>query len=443
MRGRRNVLRPFLACCLLAGSAQAGQAPAQEAPTGDTLHLADLQEAARERDPRVEQVELLARQTDLRLRNLSAERLPSMRLHGQAQYQSDVVSIPFELPGGQQPPLPPRDTYDAHLALQQNLYDPTHDARRGLERARLEESRAGVRAALYELRGRVNEAYFAALLLDAQGAEVEAGLAALREQMELAQARVEEGAALPSESATLQREILRRGQLADELRAAEGAYRDVLADLSGLPVSGGAPLALPQLAGAVAAARTSLEAFPGRPETQRFARGREVLEQRGAAIVARERPRISAFGRGGYGRPGLNPLARNFDSYWLGGLQVEWTPWSWGATDNERQELRLQSEILRSEEAAFVEQIQRGAITELATIDRLERSLERDAEIIALSEEILAETRLRFGEGVITSAELVEREAELLQARLDLVAHRTELAHARARFLTLTGHALP
>ena len=60
-----------------------------------------------------------------------------------------------------------------------------------------------------------------------------------------------------------------------------------------------------------------------------------------------------------------------------------------------------------------------------------------------MSEEILAETRLRFDEAVVTSAELVDRETDLLEARLALIAHRLELAHARARFLTLIGYELP
>lgn len=437
--------RPPLALLVaaIAGVGASDAASAQELAAPDSVHLRELQAAASAHDARAEQIDLLVSQTQLRLRSLALEGLPSFRLHGQGQYQSDVASIPFELPGGQKPPRPPNDTYDAHLALRQSLYDPSRRPRRALEEARLAESHAGVRASLYDLRRRVNEAFFAVLLLGAQAAEVDAALAGLRAQLTLVEARVAEGAALPSEAATLQREVLRRLQMADGLRSQEDASRAVLAALSGRAIPESVPLAMPSLAAAVAAARQSLAGFAGRPEMERFERGREVLEQRADVIAARERPQVSAFGRSGYGRPGLNPLASEFDSYWLGGVQVEWTPWSWGATDNERQELALQREILRSEEEALADEIRRGAISELATIDRLGEAIERDLQIIDLSDDILAETRVRFGEGVVTSAELVEREAELLQARLDLVQHRIELAHARARFLTLTGRELP
>ena len=60
-------------------------------------------------------------------------------------------------------------------------------------------------------------------------------------------------------------------------------------------------------------------------------------------------------------------------------------------------------------------------------------------ERIALRERVLNETRIRFGEGVVTSAEYVDRETDALNARLARATHRVELARARAHFLTLTG----
>ena len=51
----------------------------------------------------------------------------------------------------------------------------------------------------------------------------------------------------------------------------------------------------------------------------------------------------------------------------------------------------------------------------------------------------MRETRLRYAEGVITSAEYVDRETDVLAARLARAGHRVELAQARAHYLTLIG----
>ena len=405
----------------------------------DTLRLGVLQAEAVSHDPRAKQFELLASQSALRQRSLDAERLPTVGVNAQGQYQSDVVAIPFRLPGGASAPLPPHDSYDAHLAARQLLYDPTRGARRDRDRAQLAESQARVRSSLYALRQDVNDAYFTALLLQAQGEELETAIANLEAQLRVALDRVRLGGALPSESATLEAELLRQRQSLAELGAERDAALVVLGDLTGRTVTDSDALALPDLSAEVARSRATLGEQRARPEYEQFARSREVLERQQQSVAAQDLPTVSAFGRAGYGRPGLNPLGNEFDEYWLAGVRVEWTPWSWGTTGREREELAIQRQIVATEEAAFTETIRRGVASDLAAVDRLDRTLVSDDTIIALREGILRETRLRFGEGVITSAEYVDRETDLLASRLARATHRVELARARARFLTFIG----
>ena len=430
---------PLLAAPPRAARAQDG------APARDTLRLGALQADAVRRDPRARQLELLATQSSLRERSLAAERLPTVDASAMGQYQSNVPAIPFRVPGVSVP-LPPHDSYDAHVGARERLYDPSLAPRRELERARLAESQARVRSSLFTLRQNVADAYFGALLLQARRAELEAGIADLEAQLRVARDRVRAGSALPSEAATLEAELLRRRQSVAELAADRDAALVVLSDLTGRTVAPTDALALPDLAADVARARAALGGevpLRARPEYEQFARSRAVLERQRASVAAQERPRVSAFGRAGYGRPGLNPLAREFDEYWLAGVQVEWTPWSWGTTGREREELAIQQQIVATEEAAFTEGVRRGVATDLATVDRLERSLASDDEIVALREQVLREARLRFGEGVVTSAEYVDRETDVLSARLARASHRVELAQARAHFLTLVGVEVP
>lgn len=420
-----------------------GAVSQQEIPAADTLRLGFLQQSAILRDPRGHQIDLLAAQSAMRRGSLAAERLPSLSVLGRGQYQSDVVTIPFELPTGVSRPVQPNDSYDAHLAAVQSLYDPTAGARAGVEQARLAESQARVRSALHDVRQNVNEAFFTVLLLRAQGDELETAIADLESQLEVAAERVREGAALPSETASLEVALLRRRQSLAQLEAERNAAAMVLADLTGQPVTAAPALAIPDLGDQVVRARSALDDLRRRPEYEQFARARDLLERQRKSISARKLPRLSAFGRAGYGRPGLNPLASEFDSYWLSGLQVEWRPWTWGTNRREREELALQEDIVATEEAAFEAAIRRAATRELARIDRLERAFETDDRVIVLREQILRETRFRFVEGVITSADYVDRQTDLLDARLARATHRVELEQARARFLTLIGFEIP
>jgi outer membrane protein TolC len=213
----------------------------------------------------------------------------------------------------------------------------------------------------------------------------------------------------------------------------------VLSDLTGKSIDPNSPLAPPDLASETIEARKAIASLRARPEYEQFARSREVLQQTERAQSAQDLPRLSAFGKVGYGRPGLNALSNTFDSYWLGGLQLQWTPWTWGTTARDRQITALQRQIVTTEERAFTAQLDRAIEQDVATIDRLESTLSEDDQIIALRENILSETRLRFAEAVITSADYVDRETDVLSARISRALHRVELSQARAHLLTTLG----
>jgi outer membrane protein TolC len=412
---------------------------AQQSVTPDSLRLEQLQSQAVQHDPRGRQMDLLASQSALRMQDIDASRLPAVDANAQGQYQSQVVTLPLQLPNGLSIPMPPHDTYDAHIGVQQPIYDPTTGARRGVERAQLAASRAAVQSSTFTLRQEVNDAYFSALLQQAQIAEQNGAIADLEAQRKVAASRVARGTALPSETEMLDAELLLRRQSVAQLAAGRDAALVVLGELTGDPITAADVLSLPDLTSEVARARAGVDTLRARPEYEQFARNRDVLVQQQASLGAAELPRVSAFGRAGYGRPGLNPLAHDFSNYWLAGVEVQWTPWNWGTTRRDGQVLALQRQIVATDEAAFRQGVERGVARDVALIDQLAQTLTDDDSIVVLRQRILRETGFRFSEGVITSADYVNRETDLLDARLARVTHRVQLAQARANFLTTLG----
>jgi outer membrane protein TolC len=416
--------------------------PAQ-LPTGaggrrDSLRLSALYGEAVQRDPRQRQLQLYAEQTELRLRNIAAERFPTLSAEGQAQYQSDVTTVPTGL-GGLRPVSPPHDTYDARVVAQQQILDPTRGPRRAAERAQLTEAQAQVRASLFALRPEVNEAFFTAAALQERMIQIEATIADLEARQREAGARVREGASLPSDTASLDAVILQRRQDVDELRANRRAALARLAQIVGRDLNEADVLVLPDLVTATAQARASLGDLRARPEYQEFAGTRERIARQSDVVASHDRPHVSAFARAGYGKPGLNQLNNTFDSYWLAGVQVQWTPLTWGAIDREREALALQQQIVTANEAAFTESLLRAVQADIAAVDRLEGALALDDRIIALRDRIEREFRVRLQEGVITSAEYADRNTDLLQARLTRASHLVELSQARVHLLTTLG----
>ncbi|MEO8564592.1 MAG: TolC family protein, partial [bacterium] len=414
-------------------------AAAQDAATRrDSVSYRDLLAAAMATDPRQEQIGLHERVSRLRLESIAAERLPSLSVDGQTQYQSAVTKISAPLPGVVFP-TPAHDTYDAHVGAEQSLLDPTRDARRGLERARLAESRASVRGTLFGLRQELTEAFFAAAALQERISETDASIADVGARLNETVIRFREGAALRGDTASLAATLDERRQDRLALVSDRAAALARISLLTGRPLAEGTALIPPATDSLVRDVAHSLDTLHARPEYEQFAAARERLTRQSELASTLERPRVSAFGRLGYGRPGLNLLSTDFQSYWLAGVQLHWTPMRWGTTSRDREQLELEREIVATNEAAFSRSLTRSVQPALATIARLDSTLAIDEHVVALREQVVREAQIHLREGVITAATYADRSTELLVARLRRVQHRVTLDQARVTLLNTLG----
>ncbi len=406
---------------------------------GRSFELATLQEAAIDTDPRMQQFSLLTTQTDLRLRNIAALRLPTVTVEGQGQFQTDVAHLSPEPPviGGLFRPR--KDTYDGSLRIDQRLFDPTVNAQGALERAQLAENQARVRTNLFTQRQQVNDAFFAAAALQARAGSLAATISDLTARLEETSARVREGTALPADASAIEATLLQRQQDADDLQASRRAALDRLATLTGQPVGESDTLVLPDLAALVARARQVRDTVRARPEFDQFASMRDRIARQQQLSVAQERPRISTYARVGYGEPGLNFVSREFESYALGGVRLQWNAWTWGSGGREREALAIQQRVVAADEAAFARSLTTSIEGDETAIDRLQRSLASDDRIVTLREQVERSTQVRLQEGVVTASEYLDRSAELLQARFARTGHEVELAQAGAHLLTTLG----
>ncbi|PYR37004.1 MAG: hypothetical protein DMF89_11250 [Acidobacteria bacterium] len=411
---------------------------AGQASEGRSFELSTLHRAAIDTDPRAQQVSLLAAQSELRLRNINMLRRPSIGVDGQVQFQSDVAHLPSGVPFSGAF-APPKDTYDGSIRLDQRLFDPTVGPQEALERAQLAETQARVRATLFTLRQQVNDAFFAAALLHARAGSLAATIADLNARLRETSARVREGTALPADAAAIEATLLRRQQDADDLQVSRRAALDRLGTLTGQTFADDDTLVLPDVAASVAKARQSQATLRARPEFEQLARTRDRIARQQELTTVQERPKLSVYVRGGYGQPGLNFLASEFEAYALGGVRLQWNPVTWGSGGRERQALAIQQQVVAADEAAFAKSLTTSIEGDEAAIDRLQRSLASDERIVSLREQVERSTELRLQEGVVTASEYLDRSAELLQARFARAGHQVELAQASARLLTTLG----
>jgi outer membrane protein TolC len=428
----------LLAGALASATGLGAQTPATPAPR-DSLRLPELVDQALNIDPRQQLIRLQSEQTDLNDQNLRSAYLPSISAKGYAQYQSDVVTVPFPAPPGEPVPVLRKDTYDMSLFVDQAVYDPSVAPRRAAERASLRLSQSGVATSLFGIREQVTEAFFAAAALEQRAAEIRNTIAGLEPRLAEMAARVRAGTVLPGDTAMIAATLLERRQDELQLRSDRHAALARLSELVGHPVSEDEGLALPDLATAVTGVRSAMDTLKTRPEFAQYAAQREQLTSELDVEGAATRPRISVYGRVGYGAPGLDFLHNAFDVYGIIGLQVKWAPFDWGVTGRRKQALEIQRQIAATNEASFARDLRVALQSDLATLDRLASTLEMDRQIVSLRERTEREARIRLAEGAVTTAEYVDRNTELLSARLGLAQHQVQLAQAQAELLTLLG----
>ena len=105
-------------------------------------------------DPRSRELQLSCSRPTLRLRNISAQRLPAITVDGQAQYQSDVAHLAGAADQRRPSSSRRRTRYDAAVRLDQRLFDPTVERAVALNSAQLAENPGARPHALFTLRQR-------------------------------------------------------------------------------------------------------------------------------------------------------------------------------------------------------------------------------------------------------------------------------------------------
>lgn len=441
---------------VLTAVALGGPAPAELSgqAAADTLGLVQLQEAAVARDPRLARRGLEQRSTELRLRNLDAERLPSFRLTGDAGYQSEVTDIPIDQPGVRVG-SPPKDRYEGSLDATWLVWDGGRLAARGeVERARRDAALATVDAQLHDVRSRVSDAFFGALLAQERLREARTLVEDLEARLAEVRAGVAAGAALPGDTAVVRAELLRARQQVDALDAEHRTAIAVLERLTERRVRPADVLALPELDAAIAAAPDPwARAAPGEvdsvpssarlhPRYDVFQARRIQLERQAGAVHSDRRPRVSAFGELSYGSPGFRQFDETLHEYWRAGIQLEWRPWDWSKRERELELLDLQRRLVDTEEEAFTDRLLEAVQGPLREMERARAALASDDEIVALREQVERQARAQLAERAISPSRYTDARTDLAEARVARVRHRVELARAQAEYLLILGAEL-
>jgi len=384
--------------------------------------------------PLTRQSELFTRIHELQINTLKAGNLPQVTLNGQASYQSDVIAFPSPLPNMTIPVLDP-DMYKATLDFTQVIYGGGATQRQGeVEDINLKLNQQNLETELYKLKERVNQYFVSILLIDENGKLN----SLLREDLSAKLLRLESGVrngtTLRSNAEIIHAEIIKTDQRLIESRFNREAIIKMLSELISdtLPLNSVFELPDPVV---------NISIFTdNRPEYRLFDLQQARFDIQKKLVDTRLRPKVAGFATLGYGRPGLNVLLNEFDTYYLFGAKLTWNLWNWNQTRNDKNVLGLQAGITHTQKETFDKNVVVTVQQYISDISKYEQLIIADLQIISLRESITKSASSQLDNGVITSTDYLQELNAEMQARLNLAMHQVLLKQARLNYLAATGN---
>lgn len=387
-----------LAALALLSSFAMAETPSDGQATPVTLEWCRASAAARH--PLARSRGLIDESLSLTLSSATRDLFPRVGLSAKATTQSDVTSIPISIPNM---PIdkPDPEQYQIAADISQVLYDG------GAVRARRKAAAAAANADsrkldvdLDALRSRVDGLFFGILLADAQRAQNASLLEDLGVNRSRVKAMVDAGVASKSDLASVEVEILKAEQTRAEIESTRSSLVGCLVVLTGAidPVASFAsPEPIADLSGS-GAARSELALFDAQEA---------ACESAKAAFVAQSMPRVSAFAQLGYGKPALNMLSNDPDTFWVAGVRVNWALDSFYTLGENLRKADVSAEQVRVQRDAFALGAEADALKYRGDIGRYAALVEDDGQIIALRGEIKRSAESKYENGAISVSDLL------------------------------------
>ena len=361
--------------------------------------LEECQQAAEKNYPLIKQYGLIAKTTQLTVKNIQKGWLPQVTASAQATYQSAVTAWPESMQSiYQQMGLNMKglrkDQYKIGVDLQQTIYDGgAISSQRNIAQQEGKVQEAQTETNLYQVRRRVNEMYFSLLLLNEQIQLNEDVKTLLLSSEKKLSAMVKGGTAATSDLDNVRAERLSVEQQNENLKQQKQMLQRMLSVFCGLEVNNTQKPAPVQIASSV----------NNRPEMRLYNSQLALTEAKEKALDTQLRPKLGLFAQGFYGYPGLNMFEDMMNRKWslngIVGVKLSWNVSALYTHKNDKAKLNAQREMIENAREVFLFNTKLEEIQQSENINRYQTMMKSDDEIIVLRTNVrkAAESKLTHG----------------------------------------------
>lgn len=398
---------------------------------GGSISIEQCMELARGNYPQIRQLDLIDEAAGYDISTVMKTWLPHLNISGKATYQSDVVEMPFDIPGFTF--NLPHDQYSLVGEISQTIWDGgTTRSQKEVYSTTAEVQKKQVEVSVYSINDRVAKIYLGILLIDSQIRQNDILAESLERNAGQVQARIDNGTAYRTDLDMIRVKMLDCGQQKDGLLSDREAYVKMLEKLTGISIEG-RELTIPD-DGYTAGGPVS------RPELLLYNARLRQNEAQLRQLDSKISPRFSLSIQGGIGRPGLNILKNSFQPYYTAGVKMSWDIGALYTRKSEKRKLDTQMRTIESDRETFIFNTDLNATQMQSAIDKARRQLDRDKEIISLYESIRETGEEQYRNGIISMSDLMDRISDEYNARAAQSVHEIQLLMAVYDLKNCTGY---
>jgi len=398
----------------------------------NTISLNECYDLVNANYPLAKQSAIQKEKNDLDVEVIRKMKMPTLELDAQSTYQSDVISLPIELPN-MNIESPNQFQYKAAVTGNVLLYNGgLINERMKVKEFELKTQEKQAEVSLYQLKQKVNQLYFSILLLQEKQQLLEANKDKVKAKIDDVQAGIDSGVVLPTTSDALRVELLKIDQREIELEQSKNGLLKTLSLLLGTTIPAETVLEFSE-------AELSSNENAQRPELALFQLKKQQLDLTSHLVSKENRPKLIGFGNYGLGNPGLNMLDPTLQPYYIVGLKLKWNFYDWGINKKKQEAIAVNKKLIDNQEEIFRLQNDMEAEQQESAIRKAEALMEMDDSIVALRKKILDFTSLQLNNGTTTPANYTSALADLLEAQNNQKIHLIEWLLAKANKKVVQG----
>jgi outer membrane protein TolC len=396
------------------------------------ISLESCQSMARENYPLIRQYELIEKSKGYTLSNANKMYLPQLDV---TIIGGAISGLPSFSPAGTESSSSVDLNVISILQINQTIWDGgITKAKKAVIEANSEMEKARLAVSLYALQDRVNNLYFAVLLIDEQIEQLEILTTTLFRNKKRIEIAVENGTAYKSDIDEIQVEIINTAQKSDELRANRKAYIHVLSAMVGEPISESTKLIKPEVDDDLLVLENQ------RPELELFQQQENLIAAQSKIDKSMLYPKIGLLGFGTFIQPGVDFGPSKLNNIFVGGLSLNWSIGGLYTHGNNKNITDMKHGEVQTQRETFLFNNNLELTQTQIELQKYKALLDQDREILKLKSSIKNAYEVKYENGISTMSELLDKTNEESLAKQHLIVHEIQYLMKAYQYLNKSGN---